>query len=275
MPAPLDVLNVAVGGLSQIMNNTNGQPIWTISPRPQRIPNESDGYSVLATSYYPVAGKTYSVELGLKAIGQGSLGTRLVVVLQDTSGWAVVAAENDADAAMQAIALFLDRIPNDGWRMVQGRWRYPHKFNVPEITEPQTQRFSPAEPDDDALPEGLLDSPTDKLFRNVLPGIEPHAVTDLLDGALRDRWSIEHSSFGVELTLLARNRAWPARILGIAASCAPVNGGALLTIRFGDKDCWVAPEAREALDDSMTRITAALRTYFSELLLESWTIPNS
>jgi hypothetical protein len=275
IPATLDVLSVAASGLSEVMNKFTGQPVWRIQPKPQRIANETDGYSVLAASTYPVAGMTGSVTLGLNAIGQGAVGTRLVVVFQDSMAWDIPTAENDADAAMQAMALFLNRMPNDGWRMLQGRWRYPHKFDVPGIIGNDPQGSAAEDQDNVDLPEGLLDSPTDRAFRNLLPGVEPRVVLDLLGTALRNNWHIEKSTFGADQTLLARNRAWPGQVLGIAASCSPVDGGELLTIRFGDKGRWSAAEALQALEDSINAVTGALRSRFADLSLAPWTIPGS
>ena len=239
------------------------------------MPSEPDGYYAIATGVYPVAGTTGSVRLGLNAIGEGRVGTRLVVVFQDSMGWALPSAEEFVDVGMQTIVYGLASIPNDGWRMIEGRWRHAHRFDAPGVTDEGRPAQAPASIETGDLPEGLLNSPTDRAFRNHLPGMSAEETRQILATALRDAWALESSNFGVELILLARNRAWPRQVLGIAASCAPIDDGAVLTIRFGDVGRWASEEARDALVEAMTAVTVALRTRFAGFKLEPWAIPGT
>ena len=215
IPGAIELLNAAAGALSLMLDKATGQPSFKIQQRLQRMPSEPDGYYAIATGVYPVAGTTGSVRLGLNAIGEGRVGTRLVVVFQDLMGWALPSAEEFVDVGMQTIAYGLASIPNDGWRMIEGRWRHAHRFDAPGVTDEGRPAQAPASIETGDLPEGLLNSPTDRAFRNHLPGMSAEETRQILATALRDAWALESSNFGVELTLLARNRAWPRQVLGI------------------------------------------------------------
>jgi hypothetical protein len=275
IPGAIELLNAAAGALSLMLDKATGQPSFKIQQRLQRMPSEPDGYYAIATGVYPVAGTTGSVRLGLNAIGEGRVGTRLVVVFQDSMGWALPSAEEFVDVGMQTIAYGLASIPNDGWRMIEGRWRHAHRFDALGVTDEGQPAQAPASVETGDLPEGLLNSPTDRAFRNHLPGMSAEETRQILATALRDAWALESSNFGVELILLARNRAWPRQVLGIAASCAPIDDGAVLTIRFGDVGRWASEEARDALVEAMTAVTVALRTRFAGFKLEPWAIPGT
>ena len=258
---PLQMLDIAAAAISQIMNKFTGQPIWRINARRQRIPNEVDGFNLLAGSSYTVGNMSAAVNMGLNAIGQGAAGTRFVVALQDSMGWDVPTAENDADAAMLAIATYLGRsfTALGPWMMLQGRWRHAHKFDTPHLTD-QPRALAPTQDAsaDMDIPEGLFNQPGDQTFRNMLPGVDPQAAIMIVGRALHQKWKLERGTLESELTLLAVNTLL-SNSLGIAISCSPVQGGSALTMRFSDLGNWASPEARTALQESKSAVVTGLR----------------
>jgi hypothetical protein len=159
--------------------------------------------------------------------------------------------------------------------MLQGAWRFGHRFEAPPgIPPPPPQAAAPDVPDD------FFSSPlTSRGFGTFLVGIDPASLIRLAGSALTDSWNVEFTADEVNGARVevfgGTNRAWPAQAMQMTGITVPQNGGLFLTVVFADAGYWASAEAAQALDVSVAAINRALQTRYPGKTLDPLRAPGT